>query len=72
MIDVPVEMSSAMNYPNFPEEIPWTEAAKVKYKNIPFYARSQARQTIEELAREEEVEEITAELVVRAQQRFGK
>jgi hypothetical protein len=61
-----------MNYPNFPEEIPWTEEAKTKYKNIPFYARSQARQTIEELAREEEVEEITAELVVRAQQKFGK
>lgn len=61
-----------MTHPNFPEEIPWTEEAKQKYKNIPFYARSQARQTIEELAREEEVEEITAELVIRAQQKFGK
>ncbi|BAW97562.1 hypothetical protein NIES970_25150 [[Synechococcus] sp. NIES-970] len=61
-----------MNYPNFSEEIPWTEEAKIKYKNIPFYARSQARQTIEELARTEEVEEITAELVMRAQQKFGK
>ena len=61
-----------MTYSNFLEEIPWTEDAKVKFKNIPFYARSQARQTIEELAREEEVEEITAELVIRAQQQFGK
>ncbi len=61
-----------MTYSNFPEEIPWTEDAKVKYKNIPFFARSQARQTIEELARKEEAEEITAELVVRAQQKFGK
>lgn len=61
-----------MNYPNLPDDIPWTEDAKNIYKNIPFYARSQARQTIEELARQEEVEEITAELVIRAQQKFGK
>ncbi|MGB2924468.1 MAG: PCP reductase family protein [Limnothrix sp.] len=61
-----------MTYSSFPDEIPWTEDAKTKYKNIPFYARSQARQSIEELARKEEVEEITAELVVRAQQKFGK
>ena len=61
-----------MSFPNFLEEIPWTEEAKSKFKNIPFYARSQARQTIERLARDEEVEEITVDLVARAQEAFKK
>lgn len=64
---VMVETSSS-----FDGELQWTPEARVKFKNIPFFARTQARQSIERLARAEEVEVVTAELVDRARIEFGQ
>lgn len=50
----------------------WTPEAKAKLKNIPFFARSQARDRIERLAREAELETVTAELVEQARSEFGQ
>jgi hypothetical protein len=50
----------------------WTAAAEVKLKNIPFFARSQARQKIEALAREGKLDVVTVELVEQARLEFGQ
>ncbi len=50
----------------------WTTAAKDKLKNIPFYARTQARKQIEEFARAADLEEITVEVIEQARMDFGK
>lgn len=57
---------------NFSDELQWTPEAKVKLKNIPYFVRSQARQRIEQLAREAEQEVVTAELVEQARSEFGQ
>ncbi|MEB3161364.1 MAG: PCP reductase family protein [Synechocystis sp.] len=54
------------------ESLPWTKEAQQKLKNIPYFARVQARQRIEQLARETDLDEITAELVEQARQEFGQ
>lgn len=50
----------------------WTPEAKAKLKNIPFFVRTQARQRIEQLAREAELSVVTAELVEQARLEFGQ
>ena len=50
----------------------WTREAESKLKNIPFFARAQARQRIEALAREANLETVTAELVEKARMEFGQ
>jgi Proto-chlorophyllide reductase 57 kD subunit len=50
----------------------WTPAAKIKLKGIPFFARAQARQRIEHLAREQAQETVTVELVEQARLEFGQ
>jgi hypothetical protein len=50
----------------------WTAAAEAKLKNIPFFARSQARQKIEALAREGKLDVVTVELVEQARLEFGQ
>lgn len=50
----------------------WTPEATLKLKNIPFFVRPQARQRIEHLARMEELDVVTAELVERARLEFGQ
>lgn len=52
--------------------LPWTAEAEAKLRNIPFFVRSQARQRIEHLAREAELETVTADLVERARLEFGQ
>lgn len=54
------------------EGLTWTSEAKVKYKNIPFFVRSQARQRIEQLAQETGSDTITAEIVEKARIEFGQ
>lgn len=54
------------------DELEWTPEAETKLKNIPFFVRAQARQRIETLAREAELETVTAELVERARLEFGQ
>lgn len=49
----------------------WTAAAQAKLKNIPFFVRTQARQRIEQLAREANLEEVTVEIVEQARLEFG-
>lgn len=58
--------------PNLVETLRWTTAAQVKLKNIPFFVRSQARQRIEQLAREQELTIVTPELVEQARLEFGQ
>lgn len=50
----------------------WTPEAEAKLKGIPFFVRAQARQQIERLAREIELETITVELVEQARLEFGQ
>jgi hypothetical protein len=54
------------------DPLPWTPEAQVKFKNIPFFVRSQARQRIEELARSADLETVTAEIVERARLELGQ
>ncbi|WP_071518277.1 PCP reductase family protein [Geitlerinema sp. PCC 9228] len=61
-----------MDYADFNGELSWTPEAKAKLKNIPYFVRSQARQRIEQLALEEELEEVTAEIVERTRLEFGQ
>ena len=61
-----------MNSLEFEDNLPWTPEAKVKLKNIPYFVRTQARQRIEELAREADLEQVTVEIVERARLEFGQ
>lgn len=61
-----------MNDSNFTNELQWTPEAKTKFKNIPYFVRTQARQRIEELARETEQQIVTAEIVEQARVEFGQ
>ncbi len=58
--------------PDFEEARPWTAAAQAKFRNIPYFVRPQARQRIEQLARTQECDKITAELVEQARREFGQ
>ena len=57
---------------NLTDDLYWTPQAQAKLKMIPFFARPQARQKIEEMARAAELDEITAEMVERARLEFGQ
>jgi Proto-chlorophyllide reductase 57 kD subunit len=50
----------------------WTPEAQQKLKNIPFFARIQARSRIEKLAQQSGLGVITAELVEQARLKFGQ
>jgi hypothetical protein len=50
----------------------WTPQAKAKFKNIPFFVRTQARQRIEELARAARLDVVTVEIVEQARVEFGQ
>jgi hypothetical protein len=54
------------------DRMDWTKEAKAKFKNIPFFARSQARQRIEALARAAQLDEVTVEIVEQARLEFGQ
>ncbi|MEM6445360.1 MAG: PCP reductase family protein [Cyanobacteria bacterium J06642_2] len=53
------------------EPLQWTAAALEKLRSIPFFARSQARQYIEQLARDRDLDAITPEFVDEARKTFG-
>ena len=61
-----------MSSSNFTDDLQWTPEAKAKLKNIPFFVRTQARQRIEQLEREAELEVVTVELVEQARLEFGQ
>ncbi|MEB3310535.1 MAG: PCP reductase family protein [Snowella sp.] len=56
----------------FNESLRWTPDAKMKLKNIPYFVRTQARQRVEQLARDADLEEVTVELVEQARLEFGQ
>jgi hypothetical protein len=48
----------------------WTADAELMLKNIPFFVRSQARQRIEQLARNQSLDTVTADLIAQARHEF--
>ncbi len=61
-----------MNSTDFEEILVWTPEALAKFKNIPFFVRTQARQRIESLTRQAGLEQVTVEMVEKARQEFGQ
>lgn len=61
-----------MMEPKYPDVLVWTPEAEAKLLNIPFFVRTQARKQIEALARSEELEEITPEIVEQARSAYGQ
>ncbi|HEY9769391.1 MAG TPA: PCP reductase family protein [Coleofasciculaceae cyanobacterium] len=57
---------------NFTDDLYWTPQAQAKLRMIPFFARPQARQRIEAIARAAELEEVTIEIVEQARAEFGQ
>ncbi|MGC9506085.1 PCP reductase family protein [Baaleninema sp.] len=57
---------------NFADDLQWTVEATAKFKNIPFFVRSQARQRIEEIARDAESSVVTVDIVEQARVEFGQ
>lgn len=54
------------------DSLHWTAEAETKLKKIPFFVRAQARQRIEAMAREAELDTVTADLVEQARLEFGQ
>lgn len=54
------------------DELCWTPEAEAKLKNVPFFARSQARQRVEEMARASEITVVTPELVEQVRLTVGQ
>jgi hypothetical protein len=61
-----------MGKSDFTDALPWTPEAKAKLRNIPYFVRTQARQRIERLAREAELDVVTVEIVEQARAEFGQ
>ena len=61
-----------MNNSHLTDALEWTPEAKVILKNIPFFARTQAKARIEQLARAAGQEVVTVEIVEQARAEFGQ
>ncbi|WP_199248861.1 PCP reductase family protein [[Phormidium] sp. ETS-05] len=61
-----------MSNTDFSDELKWMPEAKAKLKNIPYFVRAQARQRIEQLARLQELDVVTPDLVEQARLEFGQ
>lgn len=56
-----------------PTDLPqWTAEAKAKLDKIPFFVRAQARTRVEAIARSQNLELITADLVEQVRLQFGQ
>ncbi|TVQ10310.1 MAG: protochlorophyllide oxidoreductase [Leptolyngbya sp. DLM2.Bin27] len=53
-------------------DLPWTADAQAKLKNIPFFVRAQARKRIEDAARAQAVDQVTANLVEQVRLELGQ
>lgn len=63
---------SAMQDQHLTDDLEWMPEAEAKLKNIPFFVRAQARQRIEHLAREADLDVVTVEIVEQARAEFGQ
>ncbi len=61
-----------MSSSDFTDTLQWTPEARAKLKNIPYFVRTQARQRIEQLAREAHLDVVTVEIVEQARAEFGQ
>lgn len=61
-----------LNTNTYSDRLNWTTQAQQKLRNIPFFVRSQARQKIEEIARDKEQATVTAEIVEQVRLQFGQ
>jgi hypothetical protein len=61
-----------MEESNYPETLEWTPEAKIKLKNIPYFARTLARQRIEKIAIAANADIVTVEMVEQARLEFGQ
>lgn len=61
-----------MSKSDFADTLEWMPEAKAKLRNIPYFVRTQARQRIEQLAREAELDVVTVEIVEQARVEFGQ
>lgn len=50
----------------------WTPEATAKLMNVPFFVRPQARQRIEAVARQQDLDAITADIVEQVRLEFGQ
>ncbi len=66
------EAKKTMRESDLTDVLQWTPLAEAKLKNIPFFARSQARQRIEAMARSAALDEVTVDLVEKARLEFGQ
>ncbi len=57
---------------NLTDALQWTNEAKAKLKNIPFFVRAQAKARIEQLTRAAGQDVVTAEIVEQARLEFGQ
>ena len=67
-----LKLMPAMSNDDFLDDLQWMPEAKAKLKNIPYFVRAQARQRIEQLAREADQEVVTPEMVEKARLEFGQ
>lgn len=67
-----MRMDELMSETDWAGGLQWTSDATAKFKNIPFFVRSQARQRIEAIAREAETDIVTADIVDQARIEFGQ
>lgn len=61
-----------MKRPDFLDTLTWTPEAQAKFKKIPYFVRTQARQRIEHLARDADFNVVTVEIVEQARVEFGQ
>lgn len=61
-----------MSKSDFTDTLEWTPEAQAKLKNIPYFVRTQARQRIEQLARQAELDVVTVGIVEQARVEFGQ
>lgn len=54
-----------------PDEIAWSDEAKITLDKIPEFVRPMAKEMIENYARDQGATEITAELMKQARAKFG-
>ena len=71
-VDLALKRATTMPHDNLTDTLAWTSEASAKLRLIPFFARSQARQRIEALARAQELDTVTATLVDQARSQFGQ